>query len=548
MAIPEFTPILDTFGNVRPVIDRWLGAGASAEMASALEEKSKTDRPRIMVYGVYNAGKSTLLNALIGSEEASMADRPETAEIKGYDWLGYTLLDTPGIDAPIEHEKVTEESLNRSDVVLFVVAVGGVAAESATWNALTDIVSRGRRVMVVINDKMALDRGGEEYLTVINNARAHMQEAAQKADIKDILDKVDVCVVNARTALKGRMQNKSLLIRSSGLEELEQKLFAFFGKCNFSDVCHSAARDVLELVDKTSIALEIKAGDDESRSVEELAQAVRKSKEQTLLKTRSRLENIVENSRPRVISFCRSKAENPDQSDEGLENITLRMQDALIEFLSAELEAEFKNLDQDVEKVARFAAKGRLGGNTINIGHQNGASGPGIGKHVSKFGEALGSNISSLPAEEVTSVVKSVLMYGKDLSKTDMGKFLKPLFHGKGVVKLGATASKISKALGPALSIATGLVSVGMAIKQEMNERRAMERIAKAIDDAASTYLADFKQDASGWVTEHVKEVFAHLEKNVAERQKELQAENAELQHDRKLLMGTQQALAGYLD
>ena len=32
----------------------------------------------IMVYGVYNAGKSTLINALLGAEMAQVADTPET--------------------------------------------------------------------------------------------------------------------------------------------------------------------------------------------------------------------------------------------------------------------------------------------------------------------------------------------------------------------------------------------------------------------------------------------------------------------------------------
>ncbi|MBS1078263.1 50S ribosome-binding GTPase [Gluconobacter kondonii] len=546
MATPEFAPILDTFSRVRPLIDRWLGGDASSEMAAALEEKSKTDRPRIMVYGVYNAGKSTLLNALIGEDRAAMADWPETAVVKGYDWHGYTLLDTPGIDAPIEHEKVTEESLNRSDVVLMVVSTGGVAAESATWEALTDLVSRGRRVMVVLNDKMGLEPGSTDYLTAISSAQALMQEAAEKAGVKDIVEKVDICIVNARRALKGRMENKPTLLKKSGLEELEKKLFAFFEQCDFADVCRSAARDVLGLINRTATAMEEKAGDDESRSVEELAQAVSKSREQTILKARSRLENIVQNSRSRVVSFCRSKAENPDMPDDELGAITTRMVDNLATFLEDTLAEEFQNLDQDVEKVARFAAKGRAGGGTINIDPMEGRTGNGYSQHFSKLGESLGEGIKAVDPEHMTSAFKSMLMFGKDLSKTDMGKFLKPLFHGKGVVKLGNTASKISKGIGPALSVLTSAVSIGMAIKEDIAERRALERLAKAIDDAAATYLAEFKDEADGWVTEHVKSVFSNLDKSVKERQKEVFSENAALRKDREILTEAKLALADY--
>lgn len=79
-------------------------------------------KPSIMFYGVYNAGKSTLLNALISENRAAVADRPTTDSIDTYQWQGYEILDTPGIDAPIEHQKTTEEQLLKTDVVLFVVS------------------------------------------------------------------------------------------------------------------------------------------------------------------------------------------------------------------------------------------------------------------------------------------------------------------------------------------------------------------------------------------------------------------------------------------
>ena len=83
----------------------------------------------IMVYGVYNAGKSTLINALLGQELAAVADVPETARVQGYRWGDFEVLDTPGIDAPLEHEAITREQLVQSDVVIFVVNPLGVVEE-----------------------------------------------------------------------------------------------------------------------------------------------------------------------------------------------------------------------------------------------------------------------------------------------------------------------------------------------------------------------------------------------------------------------------------
>lgn len=66
----------------------------------ALEEKGQGSRPlRIMVLGIPNVGKSTLINALAGRRAAAAGDKPGVT--RGKQWIhldgGIDLLDTPGI-------------------------------------------------------------------------------------------------------------------------------------------------------------------------------------------------------------------------------------------------------------------------------------------------------------------------------------------------------------------------------------------------------------------------------------------------------------------
>ena len=48
-----------------------------------------------------------------------------TDRVDYYEWNGYMLADTPGVGAPIEHEDVTTEHLEKADVVIFVMSTNG---------------------------------------------------------------------------------------------------------------------------------------------------------------------------------------------------------------------------------------------------------------------------------------------------------------------------------------------------------------------------------------------------------------------------------------
>lgn len=71
----------------KPVIDKWL-------------KKGVRNRPvRVMIVGIPNVGKSTLINRLVGKNKVMAADRPGVT--RGKQWVtiakGLELLDTPGV-------------------------------------------------------------------------------------------------------------------------------------------------------------------------------------------------------------------------------------------------------------------------------------------------------------------------------------------------------------------------------------------------------------------------------------------------------------------
>ena len=91
------------------------------KVCAEVEQKLEDCRPTMMLYGVYNAGKSTLVNALLGKREAKVDNIPTTDSIDCYEFWGQIIYDTPGLNAPIEHERVTENHYKKCDIILFVL-------------------------------------------------------------------------------------------------------------------------------------------------------------------------------------------------------------------------------------------------------------------------------------------------------------------------------------------------------------------------------------------------------------------------------------------
>ena len=87
---------------------------------AALEAKGQGSRPlRIMILGIPNVGKSTLINALAGRRAANAGDKPGVT--RGKQWItiggGLELLDTPGILWPKFESQAVGEALALTNAI-----------------------------------------------------------------------------------------------------------------------------------------------------------------------------------------------------------------------------------------------------------------------------------------------------------------------------------------------------------------------------------------------------------------------------------------------
>ena len=192
-------------------------------------------KPKVMVYGIYNSGKSTLINSLCREEVAETADRPMTAQIAEYDRGDYCLVDSPGVNAPIQHEIVTEDYVNKCHIILFVISSKGLFEDRANYEKLAKLIAKEIPFVIVLNDRgCPMDRRWDEEkrkrarfehdqeLRVIQYKI--IQNLIKASGDQKIADRYEVVILNAKKAWTGVVKDKPGLYEASGVEFLDRRI------------------------------------------------------------------------------------------------------------------------------------------------------------------------------------------------------------------------------------------------------------------------------------------------------------------------------------
>jgi GTP-binding protein HflX len=139
------------------------------QRATAARGRDRRLWPTVGIVGYTNAGKSTLLNALVGSEVARAEDQlfatldPTSRQVKLGDGQTAIVTDTVGFIHKLPHQLVdafraTLEEVNRADVLLEVVdaADAHVDAHRATVQTVLDELGAGDKPRLLVRNKADL--------------------------------------------------------------------------------------------------------------------------------------------------------------------------------------------------------------------------------------------------------------------------------------------------------------------------------------------------------------------------------------------------------
>ncbi|WP_069942898.1 dynamin family protein [Pseudomonas putida] len=497
----------------------------------------------IMVYGVYNAGKSTLINALLGKELAAVADVPETARVQGYRWGDFEVLDTPGIDAPLEHEAITREQLVQSDVVIFVVNPLGVVEEEKTLDVLLELVLAGKMIFLVLNCKSRFDP--------IDLARIKdelSERIQQKAGSQKVLGHIPIVEVNARSALKAKLENKQNLLKSSGFPKFERDLEGFFASVEQKAIVARVANELRSFLDATVAELDKRQDQAAIKRLDAFYGEIARRE----IDIRHGLKSLIE---AKAAYIGKSTITALNQNIEGAQGKVEQLIGQANEQVCSELEDALTRLGLDasemLDEVIREVQVQPQAYNAQAAPDLDTAQAPANqlpasqGVDLSLLESGVRQASSMLKAEHVVSALK----VGK--------QWLPTLFKGVGPVTMGKVAEQIVGKVIPVIGIA---FQVGSALysafagdpeqqrleEQAKREEQERERREQAIQAFADETAWEFSRSLNAMVDSHLKTNFADIKDKLQSLRGSLGQDQRRLSEDRERLVQAQAAMGEY--
>jgi len=206
----ELEKLKGALEKARPVAEAY-APNKLREYEELWKKKTKDgQKPVIMLYGMYSHGKSTLVNALLGREEAEIGISPTTDKVQDYPWVAANciLRDTPGIQAREADSKVTAEELRTCELIAFVVE-SGMVEERLVWETLVKMLAHKQKVCLIINDFDKCRDDPQKFTPLTDKFRRYIQEEARRQGIgENVIDDVPILVADIKLGLKAKQEEK----------------------------------------------------------------------------------------------------------------------------------------------------------------------------------------------------------------------------------------------------------------------------------------------------------------------------------------------------
>ena len=507
------------------------------EIEEIYTSKLENIKPQIMVYGIYNAGKSSIINELIKDDRAAVADRPTTDRIDYFEWNGYLMADTPGVGAPIEHEEITQNHLKKADVVLFVMSSNGSTERKQNYDRMKEIISAGKKVIIVLNDKDGVL--GKSENDVISILKEQVVENMRLVGISAEDNQYYIIPVNAQRAHKGRLENKQTLYSSSNIEELEKVILSELRKTDSFMVMHNSIIEIEKSLEKIIDSIKSESNDDD-KSIQKIIDClrvqekeIREGMSEFVYRKTSRLSRELPTEIWNVVKSSQGKNETDVQ--QMINEITMKKVSVICEDVQNEYQAKMKEITDDLQGdiellVTNMEKLNPKLENQVNLDNLslNDVSVPNVDEKNKQMVNTLTaiSSAAAMAGEVLVSDLGKKMLF--ELGKTVVGKAVIPY------------VSLIAPILGPAGWLVTGISIIKSLLSndkekqqrqadEQQNELRRRQAEAEAnaqhelhqkcvymADDLADTLMGELNR----MISETFGKLFAPLKDNVEELQR----------------------------
>lgn len=517
-----------------PLLTQHLGERAVQELADFVAQRVADATPTVMVFGIYNAGKSTLLNALMGEERAVASDRPETSVVTSYEWNGFQLLDTPGIDAPAEHERISREQLNASDIVLFILSTNGSFDEKAIYDEILNIVIAGKPVMVIVNNKDGYTEADADYRAIHDKIVSNLDAAGQARNLNNLSQRVPVRLVNAKLALKGRLGSNDTLIAASGLPSLARDIETLLRQSGAHEVAVTLRQRIVKLIDAALAMLISTATNVDALLITEQQAALQGEKDRVTAAVTGAVHRAAVGFRSAFHAAIEKRDELAMQSamETAVEMTTQVMEReikaasvvlstigaslASVEPIRVAVEASTMQFGADV-KQGTEEKKGASISATILDGMKNMA--PQLGKESAQEAtQAAAKAALQLTKEWIPSLMKGTGKKGIEKMAGNAGRFV----------------GKAAPFIGPAIDTIRGILDYYEAAKIQEEHSQALRRQVQALADHVEQTTANLEAELLDVCRAVLTPVFLPIEKMLTDQSRCLAREAQSFVADRQ--------------
>ena len=495
--------------------------------------KIRKVEPQIMIYGIYNAGKSSILNELIGEDRAKVEDKPTTDVVTYYEWQGYKIADTPGVFAPIKHEQVTQAHLKKSDIVLFVMSTTGSNEKAENYRRMKDIADAGKKIIIVLNDKNG-DLGTND--DAIQAIKLKVAKNMKQVGIADVDEKYCIVTVNAELARQGRVENEPLFIEQSGLDELKNVMLSELKRTTSFDLLRNGIKELEKVLEDFIDKLSARENSELLRQMNHVLQTFNNQK----ISIRHAINSYIDRETEKLGATLPQKIWNSRDNQDRVQEIIAAEIEKLNTRVQNEIQRQLKDAATILESELTLFAEIKLDASTVDA--------ESFKNILAQLNETAASSSKSLVVQNDEqkndsaniSIATGLLTeggreLGKQLAKTEIGKMLAK-------TTLGKIFSNAVPIVGPVITIVTAIdalrklfgnnddyekLKAQIDAQNEANRRHfEAQKQAQQELDQKCRYLADdladkFKSETDKSVTEILAKYEEPFKAEIAARKSE---------------------------